>query len=87
MIRGVNKNVIEVLNPEDEYFERIIFFLNPNTPADAPLLSAKTDEYIGRLTGDVKRQKNSSQKAGLAAKLCAAAGAGGALVLLTQWLL
>ena len=29
MIKGVNRQILEVVNPENEYFERVIFFVKP----------------------------------------------------------
>ncbi|MCL2108049.1 MAG: hypothetical protein FWH20_01710 [Oscillospiraceae bacterium] len=37
MVRGVNKLIIEVSNPESDYFERAIFFVKPNkSGAESP---------------------------------------------------
>lgn len=30
MIRGVNKQIIEINNTEDEFFEKVVFYVNPN---------------------------------------------------------
>lgn len=30
MIKGINKQILEVTNPESPYFEKIIFFVRPN---------------------------------------------------------
>ncbi|MGI5960046.1 MAG: hypothetical protein ACOX60_11630 [Massiliimalia sp.] len=87
MIRGVNKNIIEVLNPEDEYFEKIIFFLNPNTQAEQTLLSSKTDEYVTRLSNQVKHRGASFHRLRSVLSLGAAAGLGAAAVYCAQWLL
>lgn len=32
MLKGVNKQILEVTNPESEYFEKIIFFVKSNSP-------------------------------------------------------
>ena len=32
MIKGVSKQVLEVTNPENPYFEKIVFFVKPSTP-------------------------------------------------------
>lgn len=31
MIKGVNKQILEVTNPESPYFEKIIFFVKPES--------------------------------------------------------
>lgn len=33
MLKGVNKQILEVTNPDNEYFEKIIFFVRSNSPA------------------------------------------------------
>ncbi|MDK2802589.1 MAG: hypothetical protein KFW09_04350 [Oscillospiraceae bacterium] len=30
MIKGVNKNIVEIKNTQNDYIERAIFFINPN---------------------------------------------------------
>lgn len=34
MIKGINKQILEVTNPESPYFEKIIFFVSPNGAAN-----------------------------------------------------
>lgn len=60
MIKGVNRRIIEILNPEDVYFERVILFLNPDIPAEEPSLGAHTGEYIKELT-QIAKQKQSKK--------------------------
>ena len=38
MIKGINKQILEVTNTDNPYFERVIFFVRPQ--------SAKTDEQL-----------------------------------------
>lgn len=33
MIKGINKQILEVTNPESPYFEKIIFFVRPSGQA------------------------------------------------------
>ena len=35
MLRGTNKHVLEVTNPENPYFEKIIFFVSPEHENDS----------------------------------------------------
>ncbi|MBC8571021.1 hypothetical protein [Zongyangia hominis] len=35
MLKGVNKKVVEVTNPENEYFERVIFILKDTAVRDS----------------------------------------------------
>ena len=32
MIKGINKQILEVTNTDSPYFEKIIFFVRPSTP-------------------------------------------------------
>ncbi len=57
MIKGVNRRIIEILNPEDVYFERVILFLNPDVSAEEPALGAHTGEYLKELTQIAKQKK------------------------------
>ena len=31
MLKGVNKQILEITNPESPYFEKIIFFVRPDS--------------------------------------------------------
>lgn len=47
MIKGVNKKVLEVNNPQSIYFERAVFYLKPNmTCVSEKLLKHEADELI-----------------------------------------
>lgn len=60
MLRGVNKNIIEVCDPENKYFEKAILFVRPahknkseevlNTAAHAYLTSANTTQSLTTVT-------------------------------------
>lgn len=78
LIKGVNKRIIEVLNPEDEYFEKVVFFLNPEYPNNQAILSKKTQSYLTKLSGQVKKKKKLKRKWILAGQLFSAAAVGAA---------
>lgn len=47
MLKGVNKQVVEVVELENEYFERAILFLRPGRPGyDEPTLRQRAGEYV-----------------------------------------
>lgn len=54
MIKGVNKRIIEVLNPEDRYFEKVILFLSPTVKADDYLVQKHASEYLQTITPKAK---------------------------------
>lgn len=50
MIKGVNKKIIEINNPDSIYFERAIFYLRPNV-RELPQEVSNTEisQYISKL--------------------------------------
>lgn len=50
MIKGVNKRIIEINNPESIYFEKAIFYLKPSVrELPAAVTEAEIKKYICRL--------------------------------------
>lgn len=50
MLKGVNKHVVEVVEMENEYFEKAILFLRPGRPGtDESTLRQRAGEYIRTL--------------------------------------
>lgn len=50
MIKGVNKRIIEINNPESIYFEKAIFYLKPNVRELPSVVSQnEINRYISRL--------------------------------------
>lgn len=47
MIKGINRQVVEVSDPDSEYFEKIMFFVKPEYVS---LSEGKIKEYAGRIT-------------------------------------
>ncbi|MDR1754534.1 MAG: hypothetical protein LBR74_06460 [Eubacterium sp.] len=62
MLKGVNKLIIEINNPESEYFERAIFFVRPskteigigNLKYDADLILSEAE--IKHLSADIPNE-------------------------------
>lgn len=58
MLKGVNKNVVEVVDIESEYFEKAILFLRPGRGAvDEGTLRRKAGEYLGGIRYHPRRKK------------------------------
>lgn len=90
MLRGVNKSIIEILETENQYFEKVILFVRPNhLEKDKVFLDKKAKEYVNEvnlkpvLPGDkpVTTAKSSPLMYSIV-KFGSAAAAGGALVAL-----
>lgn len=48
MIKGVQRQVIEVSRPESRYFERALLVIRPDCTADDALLRAEAQQYLKR---------------------------------------
>lgn len=50
MIKGVNKRIIEINNPENDYFEKAILFINSSKLQEPePILKRSADIYFKNL--------------------------------------
>lgn len=50
MIKGVNRNIIEINNTDSLYFEKAVFYLRPNVrELPAPVSDAEVRKYIEKL--------------------------------------
>lgn len=80
-MRGVNKMVIEVKSPENEYFERAILFLKPESGGAS---QSELSSGAEKLLASVKRRKNSGVPLPLTLLIAAAAAliAAGTVLLL-----
>ncbi len=87
MLQGVNHQVVEITRPECEYFERVIFFVKPeySCVSDGTLRERATK--IAASAGAPPPTKVGTNKLIAAAKLLAAAIAGGAVTALVSYLL
>ncbi len=55
MIRGVNKNIIEVTNTENKYFDKAILFLNPDySKVSQGKIESEAKKYIKTVAGGKK---------------------------------
>lgn len=66
MVKGVNKNIIEVNNPDSIYFEKAVFYLKPNVRRLPDEVSEREIErYISNLGLEVEcRNKKFKAKTG-----------------------
>jgi len=77
MVKGVNKLIVEVANPESELFERAIFFVKPEKKDTPPTeLNKNADKMLAEF-GKQRLKKN--EKLTGALKIAGAAGLGAAL--------
>ena len=53
MVKGVNKKIIEINNPESIYFERAVFYLKPNV---VTLPEAVSRSEINRFICNLERE-------------------------------
>lgn len=59
MVKGVNKKIIEVNNPDSIYFEKAVFYLKPEVRTlPDEIARREIDRYIAD-TGVHKKQRNS----------------------------
>lgn len=56
MIKGVNKKVLEINNPESIYFEKAVLYLKPNMSAvPEKLLKREADDFINNISPKVPK--------------------------------
>ena len=59
MLKGVNKHVVEVVDMENEYFEKAILFLRPGRPGfDESTLRQRAGEYVRTLKYRPRRSRS-----------------------------
>lgn len=64
MLKGVNKQILEVTNPESPYFEKIIFFVRPNTDkSDHQKLKTEAEKISASTATRPPKEKQSYKKA------------------------
>jgi hypothetical protein len=52
MIKGVNKKVIEINNPESQYFDKVVLYVKPNRETYSKgELTQEVDKYLKSLDG------------------------------------
>ncbi|MBR4093036.1 MAG: hypothetical protein IKK32_04115 [Oscillospiraceae bacterium] len=58
VIKGVNRRVIEINNPDGEYFEKAILFVKPEKSGDKPeTLRIAARKYLSELDENDKRRR------------------------------
>lgn len=61
MIKGVNKKIIEINNPESIYFEKAVFYLRPEViELPQQVAEEEIERYIARLGILSQHRKNSN---------------------------
>ena len=82
MLKGINRQVLEVAHPECAYFERVLFIVRPEySSVSESRLKGKADELI-RNSSTPPRKKSSAgvrKKIPQAIRIAAAAAAGAAV--------
>ena len=66
MLKGVNKQILEITNPESPYFEKIIFFVRPSSQnADAKKLHKEAEKISTSTAVKPPKQKIDGRKTAL----------------------
>ena len=83
MLKGVNNRVIELVDIDNEYFERAILFVRPNGgKSDGGLIKTQAEQFITGMDMKPPRVREKSRSKRIAAFLAkwGAAAAFGALI-------
>ena len=63
MIKGVNKNIIEIKNPDSLYFEKAVLYVRPNVTVFPETLRRKESERVlNSILPDSRIRKNRKLK-------------------------
>jgi len=80
LLKGINKQILEVTNPDSPYFERIVFFVRPSSKAIGEKeLESEAKKLAVQMKKPPKEKKTVKQIAGGAFYVLLGAGAGYAL--------
>lgn len=61
MIKGVNKKIIEINNPESPYFDKVVLYIKPNREIHSSNeLAYEVDKYLKSIIKDKHQHKSSS---------------------------
>lgn len=86
MIKGVNRQVLEVTNTENPYFEKIIFFVKPEYSKEDRAKLKKEAEFVSKTAVKPPKCRRSKKQAAYIALQCVlCAGAGVAITYLLQF--
>lgn len=59
MIKGVNKKIIEINNPDSQYFDKVILYIKPNREIQSSNeLSYEVDKYLKSIIKDKNKKKH-----------------------------
>ena len=83
MIKGINKQVLEVTNPESPYFDKILFFVSTNgSSAGEESLKTEAQKLACLATKPPKCKRSRREKLTNTLYIASGIGAGVALVLI-----
>lgn len=81
MIKGINKQILEVTNTDNPYFEKVIFFVRPQSAkTDSRLLQKEAEKIASTAQRPPKTRKTFVQK--LSSALYVFLGAGAAVAII-----
>ena len=87
MLKGINKQILEVTNTESPYFERIVFFVRPEKNAVSEArLKQEAESISSKIKRPPKQRKSARQKVKTAVYIALGAGAGAALTFLMGYI-
>lgn len=83
MLKGVNRQVVEIAQPDSIYFERVLFFVKPEySSVSEACLHKKADDVIKNASDppECRRRITGGNKVSQFVKMAGAAGIGAAAV-------
>lgn len=87
MLKGINKQILEVTNTESPYFERIVFFVRPEKCAvPETRLKQEAESISKKIKRPPKTKKSAAQLLKGAVYIALGAGAGAALTFLMGYI-
>ncbi len=83
MLKGVNKQILEITNTESPYFEKIVFFVRPEgAKAEDSVLQSEAQKFSAQALKPPKTRKTAKDRLLTAACIFLGAGAGAALTVI-----
>ncbi len=83
MLKGVNKQILEITNTESPYFEKIVFFVRPEgAKADEGALQREAQRLSAQAVKPPKTRKSAREKLISAGCILLGTGAGVALTVI-----
>lgn len=88
MIKGVNRQIVDIPQPESAYFERAIFFVKPECASLSEAKLRKKADEMAKNTAALPKSKAPREKSKIAniLSLVLSAAAGAGLTLLAEML-